>query len=625
MKDMSLFPYVPRQGQEELVDFINEAVRESRCAVIESGTGTGKTVCSLVGALEDQKYHGFKILYLTRTKSQQKQVMSEIRQINKKKPVFCVAIQGRTPSTCPMMSGDSELISGTPDELSMWCSNLKSKKTGGCEYYAKMKDVDIERFIRDMREKLPDPEDFQKKCVSMGLCPYEMSKAALKFADVVCAPYAFLLIPHARKPFLEWLEVPLSEIVVITDEAHNIPDYLRDVATAKYTLHALDYVEKEIGVWGDHIVADGLKISDVVNAMRKCFREAISEYLADEDGILPTYFIQEEMMYLLKVTTVTLDGAIRTMIDIGTDIAMQMKKRSKLPRSHIRSLGSFLKFWSECDEMCYVKVINGGENPSLEVFCMDPQGPAEPFRECRSSIHMSGTLEPLEEYAKVMGFDDPMVRTFISPFDPCNLLTLRSENVTTKHEEIERDPKMIERIENELVSVASASVRNTAVFFPSYDMMGRFIADGVPGRFGREVYFEKRGMPQNDLMDVVENFKTSEGSILFAVSGGRVSEGLDFPDKDLEIAVIIGIPYPYPTLKLDALIRYSDMMFGNGWDHAVKTPAIRKMRQARGRLIRSETDRGVCVVLDSRISAIQGFDSEISENIASSIRNFFYE
>ena len=49
------------------------------------------------------------------------------------------------------------------------------------------------------------------------------------------------------------------------------------------------------------------------------------------------------------------------------------------------------------------------------------------------------------------------------------------------------------------------------------------------------------------------------------------------------------------------------------------------MRQARGRLIRSETDRGVCVVLDRRVGAISGFDAASCDNIPLAIREFFGE
>lgn len=627
MADLTLFPYKPRGEQAELIDFIRSAVIQGKDAVIESGTGTGKTISSLAGVLEDQPYHKFKVIYLTRTKSQQKQVIEEMREINKIKPIFCVPIQGRSPTTCPMMMDDPELASGTPDELSKWCSEYKKRKgkEGSCPYFDAIETVELDPFVMSMRKALPEPESFQKRCSDLGICPYEMSKLCLQFADVVCAPYSFVLTPAARLAFLDWLGITLEEAVIIVDEAHNIPDYLREVITSEYTLHALDYAEREAKEWNDPVVHQDLRVTDIIEAMRVCFTEAIKEYLIADDGIIPPRFIEEELMSRLSVTSTTLMKIYKAIVDLGEIVAENKKARKKLPRSYMRSLGSFLQFWSLCDEECYVKLINGGDNPSFEAYCMDPYIAAEPFRDCRSSIHMSGTLEPLEEYVQELGLEDSMIRSFNSPFDPEHLLSLYSDDVTTKHDEMSRDPEMIVRIEDETVEIVRSTVRNTAVFFSSYDMMNRFMSDHVPERFGRDVYYERRGMTQMDLMDTVRDFRMSEGSVLFAVVGGRISEGLDFPDKDLELAIIVGIPYPYPTAKLNALIRYADLRFGHGWDHAVKSPTVRKMRQARGRLIRSETDRGVCVVLDRRIASINGFDAEPSCNIPAAIRRFFDE
>ena len=627
MSDIPLFPYEPRGEQTQLIEFIKDAVTGRKHAVIESGTGTGKTICSLVGTLSDQPYHGFKIVYLTRTKSQQKQVMSEIRAINKIKPIFCVAIQGRTSTTCPMMRDDPELSSGSPDELSKWCSEYKRKKgkEGSCPYYDELDRIDVDRFIMEMRKTLPEPEEFQKRCEEKGVCPYEMSKIAIPFADVVCSPYSFMLTPYARLAFMDWLNVTYDSLVIIADEAHNIPDYLREVVTTEYSLRALDLAEREAKEWDDPILHEDLRVTDLIEAMRLCFREAIKEYLIVEDGLVPPHMIEEELMSILSVTSIGLSKMYKTLVDLGEIVAEKKKAMKKLPRSYMRSLGSFLQFWYLCDEECYVKLINGGDNPTFEAYCMDPYIAAEPFRECRSSIHMSGTLEPLEEYAQELGLEGAMIRSFLSPFDPSNLLSLRSDDVTTKHEELSRDPEMITRLEDETVSTVRSTVRNTAVFFSSYDMMDRFMNDGVPERLGRDVYYERRGMSQSELMDTVMDFRMSDGSVLFAVVGGRVSEGLDFPDKDLELAIIVGIPYPYPTAKLNALIRYEDIRFGNGWDHAVKSPTVRKMRQARGRLIRSETDRGVSVVLDRRIASIEGFDTVECDDIPRAIRSFFDE
>ena len=624
MEQSDIFPYTPRGEQKELIEFIRSAVAERKHAVIESGTGTGKTVCSLTGVLTDSAYHGFKTVYITRTKSQQKQVMSEMREINKRREIFAVAIQGRTATTCPMMGKDPELAYGTADELSKWCSEFKRKKGkgGGCPYYDAIDTVDMDAFIAEMRSELPDPETFQKRCLEKGLCPYEMSKAAIPYAQLVCAPYPFLLIRAARHAFLDWLGVPLNELVVIADEAHNIPDYLRETESSEYTLHALDYVEREIRDWGDELIHDNIRISDMVSAMRTAFREAIDEYLRDEDGLIPPYFLEESLMSTLMATSPNLIKMFRNMIDIGEGIAEKKKEMKKLPRSYIRSLGAFLFMWMDSDDISYVKLINGGDNPSFEVYCMDPYEAAEPFRECRSSIHMSGTLEPLEEYREELGLDADM-RSFASPFDPNNLLTVYSDDLTTKHEEMAREPDMLRRLEERTVDVVRSVVRNTAVFFPSYSMMDRFIADGIPELFDREVYYERREMGQSELMGTVDSFRMSEGSVLFAVAGGRVSEGLDFPSKDLELIVLVGVPYPYPTVKLSSLVRYGDYRFGNGWEHAVRSPTVRKMRQARGRLIRSETDRGVCVVLDRRIGGISGFDASRCDNVTLAVKRFF--
>ena len=88
--------------------------------------------------------------------------------------------------------------------------------------------------------------------------------------------------------------------------------------------------------------------------------------------------------------------------------------------------------------------------------------------------------------------------------------------------------------------------------------------------------------------------------MLFSVMGGRISEGIDFPDKELQLAVIIGLPYPQPTAKQRALMHYYERKFRKGWEYTVKAPTRRKMLQAIGRLIRTETDVGAAVILDRR-------------------------
>ena len=617
-------PYEPRPGQDRLISFIANALERGRHSVIESGTGTGKTVSSLAATVPFAKRNGKRIIYLTRTKSQQKQVLTELREMSSVIDVFGVAIQGRSAATCPRMCEDPDLRSGSPEEMSRLCSHLKSKKDGGgCRYYDAIRNIDTELYVDELLDSMPDPEAFMEQCIEDGLCPYEMMKAAVPFADVVAAPYTFVVVPYIRHHFLDWMNCTIEDTIIIVDEAHNLPDYLRESFTSEYFVRSLSYVEKEAEVEGNPLVAIGVHVSDVVEAMRACFLEANMEYLHDTDGLIPFGFLQEVLMGELHVTSPTVANICKNLSELGETIRERKKSEHKLPRSYIGNLGDFLTFWTMCDDASYVRLINGGENHSLEAYCMDPFEAAEPFRECFASVHMSGTLEPIPEYVLELGLKRCDHTSFPSPFDSENLLTLYAEDVTTRHNDLQIDPDNIDRIMEHIVDLVNGVGRNTAVFFPSYDMMERFISKRLPERLDGEVFTERRGMTQVELMDTVDTFRSSYGGILFAVTGGRISEGLDFPSRDLELAIIVGLPYQRPSAKKDALMRYCQYRFESGWDHVVKAPMIRKMRQARGRLIRSGTDRGVAVVLDNRVTQIPGFDAILSDDLVRDCNLFF--
>jgi DNA excision repair protein ERCC-2 len=106
--------------------------------------------------------------------------------------------------------------------------------------------------------------------------------------------------------------------------------------------------------------------------------------------------------------------------------------------------------------------------------------------------------------------------------------------------------------------------------------------------------------------------------------GGRISEGLDFPDRELEVAVVAGVPYPKPTAKQRSLLHYYEMKFGKGWEYTVRAPACRRMLQAIGRLIRNETDVGAAVILDRRAKQFADrIDLIQSTDLSSDLVNFF--
>ena len=622
MQRADLFPYEYRPGQRELVRFISNTVDDGMSPVVEAGTGTGKTVSALAATLPTVLERGMKVIYLTRTKSQQKQVIREAAAIGH--GILCVGLQGRTAASCPMMRDDPDLASGTSEEISKLCSEYKRRDAGECRcrFYANIEHTDIDSWVERIREEHPEPEGFARLCEEAELCPYEMLKYALPHADVIAASYPFVFMPQILARLVDWIGIPLHRTVIVVDEAHNLPDYLRDVQTFEYSRAALDLAEKEARENGDSEVHEGLTVTDIVGVLREVLGYSVKEYLIDDDGILPPYFLEDELLSRLGMTSVSIMRIVQALEDIGDSIAERKKQRRKLPRSYIGSMGRFMRAWLMGAEDCHVRLVLGGDNPCFQSYCMDPSGASDPLNECFASVHMSGTLEPIDAYIRDIGLDRAVPTTLNGFFPRENLLTLYSDEVSMRYEDrfIESNYARIRQLLYDTVN----SVRvNTAVFFPSYQFMDRMLDDGVASDLGRDIYYERRDMPQEELMEVFDSFRTSEGSVLFCVTGGRISEGLDFPDKSLELAVLIGIPYPKPTAKMRAMTRYYDAKFGDGRLYVSIIPASRKMRQSIGRLIRSETDRGVAVILDRRAASLRDISPMLCGDIPAAVTSFF--
>jgi DNA excision repair protein ERCC-2 len=243
---------------------------------------------------------------------------------------------------------------------------------------------------------------------------------------------------------------------------------------------------------------------------------------------------------------------------------------------------------------------------------------------------MSGTLEPLEEYrySIVLSENTEMIG-YPPPFPKENRKILFVHDVTTKYDEISKDEKIITRMQKHVTNICNTFPKNTMVFFPSFNVMSMFRNNVDLDNINRGIYFEEQEMSQTALMELVSDFKergnqNGDGATLFSVIGGRISEGMDFPAEQLEIAVIVGIPYPKPTARQRGLQRYYDLKFRKGWEYTVEAPTARKLLQSIGRLIRDEKDRGVAVILDRRAPRFKRYIRDLTEskNLVEDIRHF---
>lgn len=580
--------------------------------------------------LEHAEAVDHRVLYLVRTHAQEAQVLAEARAIGARdeRPLLAVGLEGRQ-GRCLLLESMAEMRGATAEEYGHLCGDRKratrqSIQGGtlftppaelpesrsvdltdldGCPYYARVLQADIESLADRFAQKLPTGPGYEEYCRAENLCPYELSKLLVGRARLVTAPYAFFFHPRIRSSLLSWMGVGLDRVDLVVDEAHNLPDHLRDLSTVALPLDSVRRARAEVTERGDFALTDGLTAGQFFEKIAQSVQELVTQYARDEDGILPPRALEDALLTAFGGTSLQLTGYLEQLAAWGETLREERRRERRLPRSWVHTVALTLLGWPELEPPEYVKVVTREPRRSLEAYSLDAAIPAAPLRECHLSIHMSGTLAPLEEYRDALGLPETsrLVR-LPDPFPPENRVYFYDPGVTTQYEELQTDPTALERMADRIAEILEVLPVKTAVFFPSFALMDRILAAGLAAQLPRGAVVEARTLSMGDLWRLIEGFKQAPGAgALLGVAGGRVAEGIDFPDETLEAVVLVGLPFPKPTAKREALRRFLDERTpGRGWEYAVVAPTQRGMLQALGRMIRSEHDRGIGIVLDRR-------------------------
>ncbi|WP_162137710.1 helicase C-terminal domain-containing protein [Methanomassiliicoccus luminyensis] len=603
-----LFPYRPRPSQLEVVEAIGASLAEGKHLVMESGTGTGKTICSLVGALEHAREHKKKVLYLTRTISQSDQVMKELRSISRRTKVTGIPLLGRRKS-CLLLRTLEEYEDVPPHALSKICEERKqrtmARQKGGCPFFADYLAIGEMSFAHHCMSELPTADEFDRYCQKQGACPYEARKAILPLVDVIVVPYVHLLSKEIRSALFDRLKLTPDDFVLIVDEAHNLIDAARDQESFTITMHDVEAAELEARDHANPRVMTGVDLGSLCATLRSIIDDAAREQVPPDssEARLGRRFLEGRLRGALGLSEEELRSLCANLMDMGDKFVEERMERGKEPVSATLRLGTLLESWISADDSRFVKLISVDSNGKLVANCVEPEETTAFLSQVKGAVHMSGTLHPLRQYADVLGLPPGSeLRSFPSPFPPGNRLVVYPEDVSAGQREMRMDPSMKGRIAGHIIDLCNATDRNTMVFFRSYEML-RSMRGGIEEKVDRQLYWEESGSSRR-LASNIQAFKKEKDGVFFTVMGGKVAEGLDFPGQELDIAIVVGIPYPPPSLMLDELkVRY-DKKYGSGkgWEYTSAAPAVRKVQQAIGRLIRTETDRGAAVILDNRVS-----------------------
>lgn len=567
------FPFAYREGQKELVTSVYRTILRKKKLFIQAPTGVGKTMAAVFPAVKAVgEGLGDKIFYLT-AKTITRTVAWQAFDILKEQALrMKVLVLTAKDKIC-----FCEETNCNPDE----CIYAKG-------HYDRVNDAVYELLTTSDEMSREIIEEQARK---WQVCPFEMSLDVSEWIDAVICDYNYVFDPNAylRRFFGEGNQ---GEYLFLIDEAHNLVERGRKMYSAS--------ICKE----------DFLKIKKMVKSkdvkLSKRLDESNRQLLAMKREC-EDYQILDSVSHLyLKLMNLMTE----------MDRFLEEERQRKNPDEELRKevldfyfdLRMFLNIYDKLDEnyLTYSEMESGGRF-KVCLFCVNPSKNLQEFLDKgNSTIYFSATLLPIHYYKKLLSTakDDYAVYAQ-SPFDTRKRLLLLGTDVSTKY--TRRGEEMYRRYAEYLLEIAGARAGNYMAFFPSYHFMEEVYEAflsllDVRKDVSVDYVMQAQYMSEEAREIFLENFEEErENSLMgFCVMGGIFSEGIDLARDRLIGAVIVGTGLPQVCRERELLKYYFDGQGIRGFDYAYLYPGMNKVLQSAGRVIRTDEDRGVILLLDER-------------------------
>ncbi|RLE68186.1 MAG: hypothetical protein DRJ43_06005 [Thermoprotei archaeon] len=574
-----LFPYEPRPFQLEALLELSRHVKRWN-VVLEAPTGFGKTPVVLAALIPYIK-RGYRVLWAVRTGSETDRPVEELRAFLKAGVrVLGVSYRGKR-DMCLLARKYGRGLSYL--EVAYICEREKER----CPYYANLRaGLDLKPF---MEAGAVTYSELFSIAESMGVCPYYAQRRLVKYADLVSLNYNYVIDRR-----LEWSIrrlIPFSKSILVIDEAHNI-QYL-NLEGDEVTEGTLRRAFAEAEEAGDNAVASF--ISQLTDRVKSAFSHLSEE---EDEVFTPSQLVPLSAASLLERAE-----------KLGEAIRRARLEEGQRPRSSLYHLATFFIKALELEGVDGVVFVAERERGTLRLRIWDMRV-SEILRDrwlkFRSCIFMSGTLEPLDAFAEVIGLGDYKVVRVPNLYGRDNVRVYIVKGLSTRGAElsIEMASAYVEAITRFIKRVRS----NTAIFTSSYRVQERLIGAGLrveAEKLGFKVIAETRLMSGVEARRMLEEFKelaSSGRGLLVAPMAGRFAEGADFPGEQLRGVFLAGIPFEKPTTKTRLYVEYFTKLYGEerGRLYAYVYPALRRASQAMGRALRGPNDKAVIVLGDER-------------------------
>ena len=599
----TVFPYPYREGQKELASAVYRTIWHGKKLFIQAPTGVGKTLSTVFPAVQAVGQElGDKIFYLTAktiTRTVAEEAFSLLKKQGlhykvltltaKEKICFCEE-PDCNPEKCPYARGHFDRVNDAVYEL------LTSYEENSANY---------------SRERIMEQAEKWK------VCPFEMALDVSLWSDAIICDYNYVFDPQAKlKRF--FAEGVKGDYLFLIDEAHNLVERGREMYSA--TLYKEDFLE-------------------VKRFLKPFSRKAVAALERGNKYLLEWKRECEEYTLLSNIDSFALNlfnvsHALEQLLEDRESVMNRPSTDSEIEEGKKKTLDfyfqvrAFLEIYEELDDSYEIYVQHDREGRfALKLYCIHT---ADKIGQClekgRASILFSATLLPVQYYMELLsGKPEDYAVYAKSTFDPAKKKVLLGLDVSTKY--TRRTPAEYQKIASYIQQITDSRQGNYLVFFPSYKMM-----TDVREYFEAEMQDDTEMLEQSMHMseaqreEFLEQFQERESGTLigFCVMGGIFGEGIDLKKDRLIGAIVVGPGLPQVCNEREILKQYYDRRDMDGFDHAYRYPGMNKVMQSAGRVIRTDEDTGVIVLLDERFGQAQyrsSFPREWADYETCTLRN----
>ena len=567
------FPFPYRKGQRDLAVSVYRTILRKKKLFIQAPTGVGKTISTVFPAVKAVGEElGEKIFYLTAktiTRTVAEQAFETLREQNLKFKVITLTAKEKicfceetscNPDDCPYAKGHFDRVNDAVYELLM-------------------------------QEDVMSREVLEAQARKHKVCPFEMALDVSTWVDGVICDYNYVFDPDARLRRF-FAEGGAGGYLFLIDEAHNLVERGRQMYSAELCKEDFLAVKKLVKGEAPRFAKRLEACNKILLAMKKeCENYKMLDNIS-HFGIQLMNVLSETDRYLEECV----DKEVRETV---LDFYFQVR--------------SFLNIYDGLDEN-YVIYTEYQENGRfvLKLFCVNP---AANLQKCldkgNSAVFFSATLLPIQYYKRLLSTEKDNYAVYIdSSFDTKKRLLMNGVDVSTRY--AMRSREMYQRYATYIFRVVKAKMGNYLIFFPSYrfmeDVYQEFTQLLASDEEEMELIIQQKHMDEEERENFLRAFEMGrEKSLIgFGVLGGIFSEGIDLTNEKLIGTLIIGTGLPQVCNEREILKSYFDQKGLYGFDYAYRYPGMNKVLQAAGRVIRTEDDRGVILLLDERFQREKG-------------------